>query len=155
MWRGCKEGWKKGGECMDQESCLRYAREYMNKGDYDKAIDYFNEGCNNKLNMPVVHDKKEREDNCKIYFSSAYNNRANASAEKGKNQEAINDYTKAIELNSENADAWHNRAVTYRELGEKAKAVNDFKTFLKMKPDSKDRLEIDDYIKSIENEKNN
>jgi tetratricopeptide (TPR) repeat protein len=66
----------------------------------------------------------------------AYLNRGNAYAAAGEVAQAIGDYTTAIHLNSELAEAWYNRGTTYMHLRRFDKAVNDFTEAVRLKPDS-------------------
>jgi len=62
-------------------------------------------------------------------LSIAYYNRGNAWSNKGKYNRAIADYTKAIEIDPEYADAYHNRALAWKSKGRwyYKKAVADYK----------------------------
>lgn len=55
-----------------------------------------------------------------------YLNRGGAYRDKGNYQEAIVDFSKAIELNSKDERAYNNRGVVYRDKGEYQAAVADF-----------------------------
>ena len=56
----------------------------------------------------------------------AYNNRAVAYFEKGEAEQALADFTKAIELKPDYAEAWYNRGVVHETLGNKREAEKDF-----------------------------
>jgi len=62
-------------------------------------------------------------------LSIAYYNRGNAWSNKGKYNRAIADYTKAIEIDPEYADAYYNRALAWKNKGYRyyKKAAADFK----------------------------
>jgi tetratricopeptide (TPR) repeat protein len=55
----------------------------------------------------------------------AYNNRAVAHFEKGEAEQALADFSKAIELKPDYAEAWHNRGVVHEALGNKRAAEKD------------------------------
>ena len=55
-----------------------------------------------------------------------YNNRGTAYALLGNFKQAIEDFSKAIELNSKFANAYYIRGLCYQELGDEAKAQADF-----------------------------
>ena len=46
--------------------------------------------------------------------------------EKGEYGEAIKDYSKAIELDPDDADVWNDRGDAYTKLGNEAKAKADY-----------------------------
>jgi tetratricopeptide (TPR) repeat protein/serine/threonine protein kinase len=65
----------------------------------------------------------------------AYYCRGNAFQNLGRFDEAISDYTKAIELNPKLADAWHNRGALYCDrLGQPEKALADLSKALELEP---------------------
>ncbi len=57
--------------------------------------------------------------------AKAYYNRGNAYAKKGQYDQAISDYTKALEINPRYAFAYHNRGVAYLGKGQYDKAWED------------------------------
>ena len=67
---------------------------------------------------------KERNQKC----AETYYNRGLDHAKNGEFQLAIEDYTKAIELNPEYADAYYRRSKTWLHLGEVEKAKSDMKS---------------------------
>ena len=67
---------------------------------------------------------KERNQEC---AETCYN-RGLAHAKNGALERAIEDYTKAIELNPNYADAYYNRGGTFLRLGEREKAKSDLAT---------------------------
>ena len=46
-----------------------------------------------------------------------YNNRGLCYSELGEHIKAVEDYTEAIRIRADDADAYHNRSISYRELG--------------------------------------
>jgi tetratricopeptide (TPR) repeat protein len=52
----------------------------------------------------------------------------------GQYQKAIDDYTKAIELNSKNAGAYYNRGIAYNDLGQYQKAIDDYTKAIELNP---------------------
>lgn len=69
----------------------------------------------------LVRDKSSRTNPFRIYY-----NRANAYGKAGLRQEAINDYSQAIQLNPGVAEMYNNRGFTYLEQGQHAQALLDF-----------------------------
>lgn len=64
---------------------------------------------------------KERNQKC----AKTYYNRGLAHAKNGELKLAIEDYTKAIELNPDYADAYYSRGGAWLRLGERKKAKSD------------------------------
>ena len=65
----------------------------------------------------------------------AYNNRGTAYGELGNYQQAIKDFTKAIELNPQYAMAYYNRGLTYgRNLGNYQQAIKDYTKAIQLNP---------------------
>lgn len=62
----------------------------------------------------------------------AFFNRALSYAELGQNNLAIDDFTKAIQIDSENIDCYINRAELYGDLGFRHDAIDDLKSALKI-----------------------
>jgi tetratricopeptide (TPR) repeat protein len=56
----------------------------------------------------------------------AYYNRGIGLSEKGKSEDAINDFNEAIRLNPNYGRAYYNRAMAYQKLGQGDKAKADF-----------------------------
>ena len=81
---------------------------YMTKGQYDRAILYFDKAV--KINKN---------------FAQAYCNRGTAYYEKKEYDRAILDFNKAIKINTKFADAYYNRAVVYAIKAEYDKAWQD------------------------------
>lgn len=55
-------------------------------------------------------------------------------SKKGEIELAIADYTKAIELNPDNADAYHHRGNAYRNKGNIDKAIADYTQMIVLRP---------------------
>jgi len=64
----------------------------------------------------------------------SYSNRGLAYEAKGDYDQAIADYTKAIEINPEVADLFHNRALDYRYKGDLASAMADYTREIQVDP---------------------
>jgi tetratricopeptide (TPR) repeat protein len=65
----------------------------------------------------------------------AYNNRGNARDDLGDKQGAIADYSKAIELKPDLAEAYSNRGNARSALGDKQGAIADYSKAIELKPD--------------------
>lgn len=77
------------------------------KADYQKALDYFNQSLTIKE------------------YSDAYSWRGLAKFNLKLVKESIDDYTKAIKMNSRDVAAYVNRSISYNVLGEKDKSYRD------------------------------
>jgi len=64
----------------------------------------------------------------------AYNNRGNAYSELKQYEEAIEDYSKAIELNPNDAEAYNNRGTAYDELQHQEEAIGDYSKAIELDP---------------------
>src|SRR5262249_33076428 len=91
---------------------------WVRKGQYDRAIADFTEGSHSTENAYL-----------------ALNNRANVYALQSKNGDALEDYSRAIELNPHYSDGYKNRGDTYNELGAPEKAIADFDAAIWLRPD--------------------
>jgi len=70
-------------------------------------------------------------------YAEAYYNRGVAYGESGKVEEAIADYTKAVELNPESAEAYYNRGIAYGKSGKVEEAIADYTKAIELNPELK------------------
>lgn len=64
---------------------------------------------------------------------------------------AIDEYEKALSLNSEDADTHYNLAILYDELGKNPKrAIEHYQKYLELKPDAVDIDEVKEWIERLE-----
>ena len=68
------------------------------------------------------------------FDTAFYYNRGNDHRDKGKYDEAISDYTKALEIDPTLAEAYGNRGTTYGRKGQYDKAISDFTKALEINP---------------------
>ena len=95
----------------------------------------------------------------------AYYNRGMAYHVLGNYRQAIDDYSKMIEIKPFYEDAYNNRGIAYKSLGNYKQAIDDYSKAIKIKPDFADaynnrgnayksvgnyKQAIDDYSKAIE-----
>ncbi len=92
---------------------------YNNKGEYDTAIDDFNNAIS--LNPELVE---------------AYYNRGSAYFNKNDYDRAIRDFTHAINLKPDYVVSLNGRGMAYMKRGEYNRAIADFTTALKVEPSS-------------------
>ena len=139
----------------DAQSYLQRGIEAHQTGNLNGAIDYYTEVISLDPDLPIV--------------LSAYNNRGVAYSRIGADDSAIEDFTKAIELDSSLAEAYNNRGTIYRKKGASDLAITDLSKAIRLKPDYAeaysnrgnaydDKGEVDraiaDYSKAIELEPN-
>lgn len=68
----------------------------------------------------------------------AHHNRGLAYARKGKDLEAIDDFTKTIQYNPKDVSAWYNRGLGYESLDRFEEALADFTQYIKLRPKEAD-----------------
>ena len=78
--------------------------------------------------------------------AQAYNNRGIAWAQKGDLDQAISDFTMALEINPSYAQAYSNRGVTWAEKGELESGLTDAKKALSLEPKNKSYQSIVTYM---------
>jgi regulator of sirC expression with transglutaminase-like and TPR domain len=65
---------------------------------------------------------------------------------------ALQDHTKAIELNPNLAEGYYNRGTAYRRLGDPEHAIHDYERYLQLAPDGPQQKEVRSLIKQLESE---
>ena len=68
-------------------------------------------------------------------YAEAYYNRGVTYGAKDNFDQAIQDYSKVIELNPNDAEAYINRGIAYRIKGNFEQAIQDFNESIELKPD--------------------
>jgi lipoprotein NlpI len=91
---------------------------YRSKGDYDRAIQDYNEAI--RLNPN---------------YAAAFNNRGIAYRSKRDYNQAIADYDQAIKLSPNNAAFLNNRGNAYRDRGDHDRAIQDYNEAIRLNPD--------------------
>jgi tetratricopeptide (TPR) repeat protein len=82
------------------------------------------------------------------FQASALKDQGNAALSKGKIDEAIECYTKAIALDSQNHVLYSNRSAAYAKAGKYTQALDDAEMTVKMKPEwGKVIMKFTSYIK--------
>lgn len=112
----------------DAKEFYRVGNEHYEKGDFDKAIEYYNKA--------VEADP---------LFDKAYYNRGLAYACKEDYDKAIEDIDKMIELKPNFAEAYYILGLAYEYKQMPEKAIDNYNKALKLNPDFKDaqnRLEL-------------
>lgn len=105
----------------DSPADILAGNEAAQRGDWNKAISHFTKaiesGSLSKPNLAV-----------------AYNNRGSAWDDKGHLDNALKDYTKAIEIDPSYHEAYFNRSQAYEKKGAMAKALGDAKKAAALSP---------------------
>ena len=137
---------------QNAETCYDLGNAYNDGGNYDPAIENFNEAIKLKPDFAaaytgrgLVYRNKRNydraiEDHTKAIelnpnYADAYFNRGNTYTEKDDFDLAIVDFTKAIELKPDFADVYNNRGMAYRKKGNLDRAIADFTKAIELKPD--------------------
>lgn len=96
-----------------------------------KRLAAINKGYNKALgNKTVVYQTPTNLQTAEEYFYSAYDK-----AENGEYYGAIEDYTKAIEINPNYANAYYNRGIAKKNLEDYYGAIADFSEAIELDPD--------------------
>lgn len=99
---------------------------------YDKGIDFSEQSQLRKAEAYLTRAIDLQESNSPLpYYSRAF-----VKSNLGKTQEAIQDYTKAIEFEPSFSEAFENRGAIYDELGYYDKALSDYTSAIKINPKS-------------------
>jgi tetratricopeptide (TPR) repeat protein len=88
---------------------------YKKRGDYDRAIQDFNEAIQLNPN-----------------FERAYYDRGNAYIDKEDYDRAIQEFDEAIRLNPNNANNYNNRGVAYKRKGDYGRAIQDYNQAIRL-----------------------
>jgi len=133
------------------QSLFEKGNTYYYKGNYDKAIEYYEKAIELKsddevyYNMGYVYCNKGNYDKAiecyekaielKPDKNEAYNNMGNAYYNKGNYDKAIECYEKAIELKPDKDKAYYNMGNAYYNKGNYDKAIECYEKAIELKPD--------------------
>ncbi|MGO9112773.1 MAG: tetratricopeptide repeat protein [Thermoguttaceae bacterium] len=135
----------------DAADYINRGNAYYEKGEYDKAIDSFNEAIRlapkdafaygnrgNVWERKREYDKAIADHNEAIRLAPndahLYFNRGNTWAMMGKDDKVIADYTEAIRLDPNFAIAYRRRGATWGRKGEYDKAITDLNEAIRINP---------------------
>ena len=105
----------------DAWSYLQRGIEAYQRADLDSALVYYTELIQlDPANRSIV--------------IGAYYNRGLVYEDQGEVERAIDDYTKAIDLNPNYANAYNNRGLVYENKGEVERAIEDFNRAIQLNP---------------------
>ena len=115
------------------------------KKKYEKRVQQYNqqwEELNKKpemqealreMNKVEQHEEEQREKEQALNVWD-YIRRGNRAYEEGRQQDAVDEYSKAIEIYPKNAVAYNNRGIVYYELGYYEKAIKDYDKAIEVDP---------------------
>jgi len=115
-------------EVINAETYFTRGAEYFKKGDYDKALEDYNQAIKLDSNLSEIYVLRGE-----AYFG------------KGDYDNAFADFSKAITLNPNNSlaylgrghiQAYHNRGIIHSSKGDYDKAIEDFNQALKLDPNN-------------------
>ncbi len=86
-----------------------------------------------EMNKVEQHEEKQREKEQTLTVWD-YIRRGNRAYGEGRQQDAMDEYSKAIEIFPENAVAYNNRGIVYYELGQHEKAIKDYDKAIELDP---------------------
>jgi tetratricopeptide (TPR) repeat protein len=106
--------------------------KYINAYHLRGAIKYYLEDNSGSLEdfKYVLKNDKERK-----LFDTTYHNIGILKSDNNEEQEAIYNFNKAIEINSEYLNAYNNRGVSFMALGKYEEAIKDFDKVLEIDPE--------------------
>ncbi len=117
-----------------------------------------------EMNAAEQEEEKQREKE-ELLTAQDYFRRGFRASSEGHTQEAVKEYSKAIELDPSFASAYHNRGILYNNLGEQQKALDDYNKAIELDPSyayayngrgnvysdlGEQQKALDDYNKAIE-----
>ena len=106
--------------------------DFLNNGDFDRAIEDFKASLKN--------EPDNRNTKNKLFW--AYCGRGNVYRKNNELDLAIQEYTEAIQLLPDHPTAYSSRAMTYDMKGESEKAIADWEVVLKFQPDDETTKEL-------------
>ena len=117
------------------DNLIQKAEIYYKRRKYHLALDIVNEAIS--LELPLSKQKKVE----------AYELRGNIKTNLSYFLDSINDFNKAIRLDSKNASLFFYRGMALCVLDDKDGALNDFNQLIKFEPNNKSALEMSQYLR--------
>ena len=114
---------------------------------YDKRVQQYNQQWEKLNTKPEIQEalkemnkaeQREEEEREKEQTLTAwdYSRRGNRARGEGRQQDAVDEYSKAIEIDPENAAAYNNRGKAYRDLGHPEEAIKDYNKAIELDPNN-------------------
>ena len=117
------------------DNLIQKAEIYYKRRKYHLALDIVNEAIS--LELPLSKQKKVE----------AYELRGHIKTKLSYYLDSINDFNKAIRLDSKNASLFFYRGMALCVLDDKDGALNDFNQLIKFEPNNKSALEMSQYLR--------
>jgi superkiller protein 3 len=108
------------------EKYFQQGYAYNNKGDYDKAIEYYNKAIELNPDYAVAY----------YNLGNVYNNKGDYGKAIEYYNKAIEYYNKAIELNPDSVDAYNNLGIAYNIKSDDDKAIEYYNKAIELNPGS-------------------
>ena len=86
-----------------------------------------------EMNKAEQNEEEQREKD-QVLTVSDYIRRGNRAYDEGRRQDALSEYSKAIELDSNCAAAYYNRGIVYGNLGQHENAIKDYDKAIELDP---------------------
>jgi tetratricopeptide (TPR) repeat protein len=102
---------------------------YMNRGDMDKAMEWYN-----KIEFEKIEDATVLYNVGTIFYNNS------------KLDEALKYYKRAVEVQEDSLDAIYQLGLTYLAKGSNAEALAQFESYLKFDPDSQRASQVQGFI---------
>ena len=117
------------------DNLIQKTEIYYKQRKYHLALDIVNEAIS--LELPLSKQKKVE----------AYELRGNIKTQLNYYLDSVNDFNKAIRLDSKNASLFFYRGMALCVLNDKNGALNDFNQLIKFEPNNKSALEMSQYLR--------
>ncbi len=151
-YRFSKRGLDPGSyEAKDVDDFLDRGRTYLDRKDYDRAIEEYNRALQlDSKNTDALFyrawargEKRDYDGAIQGYTdyiqlnpnsAAAFNNRGNIYRNRKEYDRALEDYDRAIQLNAKYALAFYNRGILYRERKDYDRAIADLDQAIRLNP---------------------
>lgn len=133
------------GKAMYEDAIRPGVTEEHLKKRYEKRVQQYNQQWYELNKKPEIQEtlqemneaeqnEEEQREKDQVLTVSDYIRRGNRAYAEGRQQEAMDEYSKAIELDSNCAAAYNNRGAVYDELGQHEKALKDYDKAIELNP---------------------
>jgi tetratricopeptide (TPR) repeat protein len=117
---------------------------------YDEAVAMFERLIHLEYHSPIAHTVQDAETDMVMDLkTAAHYNKGNALYLQEKYKEAIDAYTRAIEIETDYYTAWFNRACMYTKLGNNEQALKDLKQAIKLNKKFKKEARQEEFFESL------
>jgi tetratricopeptide (TPR) repeat protein len=134
VWKDRDTAFKYYRKACDQGyggACANLADVEKRKGNIQKARQLYEEACAKQFKgacyKAAMLEQSERDD--ESYFEQGY-----YYLRKNRNEKAVSEFSKAININPEYAAAYHYRGLAYQSMGQYDQAIADFSKVIELNP---------------------